>query len=390
MTKAEYMKKLQEKLEQFNQGLQEEILEDYEQHFSEGLAMGKSEEEIIEELGNIEEMIQEFSEEDFKQEMIPAGAEQEQASEQAYSGAYRAIVADGMVADIELKESEDGRLYVHYENDDETLKQIYRFYQYERDGIFYVGVKRKEETEAAGAKRLVLFGRTILSFQNARMRGGDISLILEVPKGIPSVQVRTLSGDIEVRGLHVGELQVNTNSGDLEAENVKTDALEAGTTSGDLLLRETKSGKLDIQTSSGDVELEKVDAESCVIKTGSGDVCISALKGDTVSVGTGSGDVELHAEAEEYTVKTGSGDISIAGAAKAKAIRLGTGSGDVELGITAVPGAEIHVTTGSGDIEIYGSGVNQCGGRESSYAYGDASCKVKVSTGSGDVSVNCK
>ena len=34
MTKAEYMKKLQEKLEQFNQGLQEEILEDYEQHFS--------------------------------------------------------------------------------------------------------------------------------------------------------------------------------------------------------------------------------------------------------------------------------------------------------------------------------------------------------------------
>lgn len=390
MTKADYMNKLQEKLEQFNQGLQEEILEDYEQHFAEGLAMGKTEEEIIEELGNIEEMIQEFSEEDYKQEMIPADAEREESPEQAYSGTYRAIVLDGMVADVAVRESEDGRIYVHYDNEDEKMKQMYRFYQYEENGIFYVGVKQREGMEMPGAKRMVLFGRTIFSFQNAGSRGADISLELEVPKGFPSVQVSTLSGDIEVRGLHVGELQLNTNSGDLEVENVETASLETRTTSGDLLIRETKSGKLSIQTSSGDVELGKVDAESCVIKTGSGDVCTGLLKGKAVSVGTGSGDVELRADAEEYIIKTGSGDVAAAVFEKAKDIRVGTGSGDVELRVTAVPGAEIHVTTGSGDIEIYGSGVNHCGGRENSYTYGDASCKVKVTTGSGDVSVNCK
>ena len=57
MTKQEYLRKLQERLESFGQELQEEILEDYRQHFAEGANQGKSEEEIIEELGNIEEMI---------------------------------------------------------------------------------------------------------------------------------------------------------------------------------------------------------------------------------------------------------------------------------------------------------------------------------------------
>ena len=41
MTKLEYMKKLQEKLEKFGKELQEEILEDYRQHFAEGENEGK-------------------------------------------------------------------------------------------------------------------------------------------------------------------------------------------------------------------------------------------------------------------------------------------------------------------------------------------------------------
>ena len=68
MTKQEYLQKLQEKLERFSQELQEEILEDYRQHFAEGENEGKSEYEIIEELGNIEEMIRELSEDELQEE----------------------------------------------------------------------------------------------------------------------------------------------------------------------------------------------------------------------------------------------------------------------------------------------------------------------------------
>ena len=64
MTKSEYLNSLQEKLEKFGKELQEEIVEDYKQHFAEGEKQGRTEEEIIEELGNVEEMIRELSEMD--------------------------------------------------------------------------------------------------------------------------------------------------------------------------------------------------------------------------------------------------------------------------------------------------------------------------------------
>ena len=50
MNKAEYMEALRERLQYYNKALETEILEDYEQHFAEGLAEGRSEEEIIAEL----------------------------------------------------------------------------------------------------------------------------------------------------------------------------------------------------------------------------------------------------------------------------------------------------------------------------------------------------
>ena len=76
MTKSEYMQALQKKMEKFNQELQTEIVEDYEQHFAEGLAAGRTEDEIIEELGNIEDMISELPEKDIRQEIsVPQGAD---------------------------------------------------------------------------------------------------------------------------------------------------------------------------------------------------------------------------------------------------------------------------------------------------------------------------
>ena len=60
MTREEYLGKLQEQLEKFGNELQQEIMEDYNQHFAEGEAEGRTDEEIIQELGNIEDMIREL------------------------------------------------------------------------------------------------------------------------------------------------------------------------------------------------------------------------------------------------------------------------------------------------------------------------------------------
>ena len=108
MNKAEYMEALRERLQYYNKALETEILEDYEQHFAEGLAEGRSEEEIIAELGNIEDMLQEFSQEDLKQELEAVESQANQSN--SYRQLYRAVVIDGLLADMNV--SEIGRAHV--------------------------------------------------------------------------------------------------------------------------------------------------------------------------------------------------------------------------------------------------------------------------------------
>lgn len=114
MTKSEYMKILQEKLQRYNVAVEREILEDYEQHFAEGLAQGRTEEEIIKELGNIEDMLQEFSEEDLKQELETVEMQASQSN--SYERLYRKVVIDGLLANVEVCNSEDAQLRIDYEN----------------------------------------------------------------------------------------------------------------------------------------------------------------------------------------------------------------------------------------------------------------------------------
>ena len=182
MTKLEYMKKLQEKLEKFGKELQEEILEDYRQHFAEGENEGKSEEEIIDELGNIEEMIRELSEEDLPEgfaQLDPGGRAEnagqvtetgEEEEEQdvkdtdlkksfSYSAYYKGIVLEGKAANVFVSRSEDNRIHVDYEVKGVSNQLNYEYYQHEEDGVFYAGVKRRKGARDEGDSEEKTMGR---------------------------------------------------------------------------------------------------------------------------------------------------------------------------------------------------------------------------------------
>ena len=62
MSKQEYMSALQNALAEFEEELVQEIVADYEEHFTEGAAKGKTEEEMIAELGSVEELVNELCE----------------------------------------------------------------------------------------------------------------------------------------------------------------------------------------------------------------------------------------------------------------------------------------------------------------------------------------
>lgn len=222
MTKSEYMDILKERLSRFSQELQEEILEDYNQHFTEGEKQGKSEEEIIQELGNIEEMIRELMEmdadtgqdTDISQEAEDQSGSTDEEQSYSYDCGCRAVELDGNVADIVLEQSDDGRIYVDYKNNMSLkYRMLYSFYQREENGVFYAGVKARETQ-----KKINFLGRTVtVSGSMFSGKYNSILLSVKVPAGLPGLSFHTTSGDIEVKS--GGRfLQCSSTSGDIEID----------------------------------------------------------------------------------------------------------------------------------------------------------------------------
>lgn len=410
MTKSEYMSTLREKLQRYNRALETEILEDYEQHFAEGLAEGRTEEEIIAELGNIEDMLQEFSEEDLKQELEAVESQASQSN--SYEQLYRAVVIEGLLADVEVRRSQDSQLRIDYENrGSKSQKLRYRFYQYEENGVFYAGVKDCKDMPFT-------FGNL-----GNRSFSGDINLSVQIPAGIPVIKVHTSSGDLDIREIQTQELEARCTSGDVQIEGVtckklngKTQSgdmevsgvtmnvcedteIELCTTSGDVEIRRLAAARIRMRTSSGDLSVKELEAEQLLIHTasgeqelenvtcqraalhsGSGDIDARNMRGKELRAETGSGEVELRADMETFAVRTGSGDINVTPGPVARKICLDAGSGSVYLNMGRVEGATIAAHTGSGDRNIRGY-------KSSDISYGSGVCQVKIGTGSGDIEV---
>lgn len=452
MTKAEYLEKLQEKLQKFSNELQDEIMDDYMQHFAEGEQLGKSDEEIIAELGNIEDMIRELPEEECVEDFagqvqassvgngiaetietksIAEIAEADAEKQFSYNGFYKGVVVDGKVADVLLEESIDGQIHVDYRNNSDLNGQLrYEFYQYEENGIFHVGVRRREGVDG-GAKRKTIsfFGRTI-SFENAFGRDDDanIQLRMQVPAGMEKLTVKTSSGEIKILNVHGVELTVNSNSGDVEMRNLEIDTFKFSIASGDAVLNDAAFKEGAMNTASGDLDLCNVTAEKFNINTASGDVSVNSVKvrnlkmntasgdmdmfdveaenvvfnsasgdmngtrvmvQDTMQCSTASGDADMHGQAKCFRFGSGSGDLNLHCSGVMESVSVSTGSGDVDLRLEDVTGMELTTKVQSGDVDIDWKGQSSCI-QNATGTFGDGSCKVNVKTGSGDVSIVCK
>lgn len=433
MTRAEYLNKLQEQLEKFGNELQQEIMEDYNQHFAEGEAEGRTDEEIIEELGNIEDMIRELryteveaqpeegseaaaqaeagqgygeagnagqsaqsagqSVEGTAQDGEAAGVEQPSIpNDKASTGDFKGVVLKAGVADIVLVQSEDDAVHVDYRNDGtEEDKQKYEFYQYEKDGVFYAGV-RKNKSYNDGKQRSFSFGPTTITFRNSfniniGSRNTDIVLIARVPEKIPEVRMETSSGNIEVSKLAVTKVKGVTASGDVTVSESVMEKLEVTTASGDIIVNGVTVEKQDLTTASGDIQMKGVKSCKTSFVTASGDVSCKEMTSEKIHVKTASGDIDLKADAGQYHMVTVSGDIDLYTVMVPEKVEANTVSGDIELELTAVEGAEVKVSSRSGDISIDQKGSRITGKSGSVYTFGDGACKVSAGTVSGDVAI---
>lgn len=191
------------------------------------------------------------------------------------------------------------------------------------------------------------------------------TVVVTIPEGLATEQVKVLSGSGEVRvtGVEAENLTVDSGSGKVTAENVKAkrlyvdsgsgrvtiagavmDETELNSGSGGITVDNSKLGKLHLNSGSGTVRMENVDSEEAEVDSGSGTVSYEGVLNGTCEFETGSGSLTLRLDGseEEYKVKAecGSGTFRING----KKVDDGSYGTNVK--------GEILIDSGSGSVNV--------------------------------------
>lgn len=430
MNKEAYMSSLKTALTGFEEDLVQEIVADYEERFCVGATQGKTEEQIIAELGSVEGLVMELSEmQSFSQgptvtiNINKANAEEtpeseaDGATEQTedttqsgntynFHGSYtqeksftesldNLMRKVGKVVDEAMREAGHAlenameQVEIHVE---EAKKR-----RAAGDDVDYnVNINFSSESEKESGKEP--------NVEQSGKGGANCSKIV-VDAAIADVKMRRTSNAIptadcwyyshktaiaypfyayqegdtfyvgirqESRDKKSGYFQFSWNPS-IEIEIGIPEGVQcvtAGSGSGDLSVTELSAKTLKLRSGSGDIAVSYFEGESCCIETSSGDSTLEKSKVQTAELTARSGDCRVFKlDVTKLDADTASGDISACGVVGER-VHLRSMSGDQR--VDDVEAKELHVNTASGDVDV----TDSRGGR------------VFVAAASGDVSVS--
>ena len=438
MKKEEYMGALKSALAGFDEELEQEIVNDYEERFRIGLENGKTEEQVIAELGSIKDLVDELGEMQQGAENTTKNADAGQSANgntdsggqtaSGQSGTYyqeksfaetfdAAMKKFGKVLDNVMKEAgkviEEAaeQIEIHME---EAKKN--HSYTYTGDGTYtYEGSEKDMEGEpsveqsgqgCAGCHKVVVDAdiadvkvrttkesepkavchyyshKTAMLYPFYARQEGDTFYVgvrrnqdTEKKSGFFRFG---MSPSVEIE-LFLPEgivlLEAGSSSGDIELNEVAAEELVLRTKSGDISANYTVSDRIRMETMSGDADLVKTTAKNTVIATKSGDCCVDRLEGvDGIA---------------NLVIRTASGDADVK-CVQAATVEISTASGDIAA--NSLQCVTVKLNAASGDID-----VNDCHGEymEAHTASGDiavkADCKRYVlNSQSGEVTLESR
>lgn len=391
MKKNEFFAQLRTAFAGMDEDLVKDIFSDYENHFKEGMENGKSEEEICEELGNVEEIRQAFLEENpaavtinvnsfvandlGTNQMINSDADVDADSNgvdgldhsdiynHSYPGIQR-VNAQIANADIEIKKSSTNNVELSVTGglaeDKEALKKMLHV-------SASAGTLTIQEEKKAGANTSQVVS-WIFGLKAGKVYSTELKIQIAVPEQFEEIKVKSASGDISVDELNAKQCELQAKSGDIKAKDIS-------------------AATLLIHTGSGDVEVENCQADEIQASSTSGDVKVTACKADKMDVVSVSGDVEAKFDkSAQCRAKSTSGDCKVTIKNQVDAVVSST-SGDVSVRYIGGVGLEMALSSTSGDVFVACGGINSKGKKKVQESFGALDSKVKASTISGDIKV---
>lgn len=384
--KDEFFAQLRNAFAGMDEELLTDILSDYENHFKEGMENGKSEEEICEELGNVEEIRQAFLDENPAAMTINVNSNSDAVGNsdiynRFYPGIQR-VNAQLTDADIEIKKSNTNEVELSVTgglaDDMEALKETLRV-------SASVGTLSIQQEKKAGIS--VSYAASRLFGLKVGKYSAGIAIHIAVPEQFEKIKVKNISGDIVVNDISSERFLVEAVSGDISVDQLNTKQCELNSKSGDIKTNNSSAKTLLIHTGSGDVGVEDCQADELFASSISGDVNVIACKADKMDVVSISGDIKAEFDkSAQCRAKSTSGDCKVTIGNQVDAVVSST-SGDVNVRYIGEIGLEMVLSSTSGDVSAVCGGINSKGKKKVQERFGEPDSKLKASTISGDIKV---
>lgn len=298
MNKKEFLNALEYALRNLNGEVRNDILKDYEEHFEIGAMKGKTEEEIAEELGNVDDIAEEYlsyikndRNNDFKEEKRKYNSQDVISS----LDNINEIEINVSSTDVVIRQGNYDEFYAVY---DGAFDDNVRIESFEKNGRLVINTKQN--------KKNMFFG----------FISRDQTLEINIPEGYrKNIIIKTISGDIEIEGyMEAEKINIESTSGDCSIESANAESLRINSTSGDFNADKIISKDCKLSSTSGDIEIEYFEGGLKADST-SGDLEIVCGKiVERLELATISGDIDLSvSEEEEFSLsaKTLSGDVDV-------------------------------------------------------------------------------
>lgn len=339
MNKDEYLKRLKNRLNDLNIDGKDEIYNDFTNHFEIGHQNGLSDEELIENLGSIDEVLESYESLPKQEKIIIDNHEQKKE----FNDKITSIDINAKHADTKILPSSDNNFKVELYKEGRLLEKLsHMLTAYQEESVFYVKV-------------LPIF--PYKSF-------GNYELTIHVPNNLKNINLGTSSGDIYINNLDVDKLNIQSASGDINLHTIHTN-------------------ELSLEVASSDVDINKLIGDLS-IRSASGDVQIDHTSGDNFSFKNASGDLNIQANYKRILLNNVSGDVN-AEFKTVEQMNVSTTSGDINVRIDNDDNLSIETHSLSGDCDVYLKGKEVITHRNQSVVLGEPTTQIKLNTVSGDI-----
>jgi len=259
--------------------------------------------------------------------------------------------------------------------------------------IQFIGVTGDIEIIGHDAGEWLLSGTLGDDVDELVIEGGpdDWTIRLEMKKGNIGWNLGRKSTELRMLVPRKSELDVKTVSGDLQLRELDGRSVSAKTVSGDLDLADVTPQRLSASSVSGDVNAKGGASEINRIRSVSGDVETTGT-GGRVELETVSGNLSVEGRAvSELSIESVSGDVvARIRPTERSRIDISSHSGDVELLLPAETGIRVEAETFSGSISSAFGGEVRSGrgpGESMSMEAGSAGVEIDASTFSGNLRI---